>query len=112
MQHEAQSAQEDVHGLGEPAGERIHAVGDTCRASWAHNLAGRAMLDKGDARKAAELLGFVVEKDTEGMEFSKQEDKIALRVVQNVEQVLGIDASDDIRNRLCMPSVVRAHMVM
>jgi glutaryl-CoA dehydrogenase len=32
-----------------------------------------------------QVKGFVVEKDTEGMEFSKQEDKIALRVVQNAE---------------------------
>ena len=32
-----------------------------------------------------EVKGFVVEKDTEGMTFTKQEDKIALRVVQNAE---------------------------
>ncbi|GAA1914822.1 acyl-CoA dehydrogenase family protein [Nocardioides hwasunensis] len=32
-----------------------------------------------------QVKGFVVEKDTEGMTFDKQEDKIALRVVQNAE---------------------------
>ena len=32
-----------------------------------------------------EVKGFVVEKDTPGMTFTKQEDKIALRVVQNAE---------------------------
>ncbi len=32
-----------------------------------------------------EVKGFVVEKGTEGMTFTKQEDKIALRVVQNAE---------------------------
>lgn len=32
-----------------------------------------------------QVKGFVVEKDTEGMSFTKQEDKIALRVVQNAE---------------------------
>ena len=32
-----------------------------------------------------EVKGFVVEKDTAGMTFTKQEDKIALRVVQNAE---------------------------
>ena len=33
----------------------------------------------------SEVKGFVVEKGTEGMTFTKQEDKIALRVVQNAE---------------------------
>lgn len=37
--------------------------------------------DEGDG----EVKGFVVEKDTPGMTFTKQEDKIALRVVQNAE---------------------------
>ncbi len=32
-----------------------------------------------------QVKGFVVEKDTEGMAFDKQQDKIALRVVQNAE---------------------------
>jgi glutaryl-CoA dehydrogenase len=32
-----------------------------------------------------QVKGFVVEKDTDGMAFDKQEDKIALRVVQNAE---------------------------
>ena len=32
-----------------------------------------------------QVKGFVVEKDTDGMSFDKQEDKIALRVVQNAE---------------------------
>ncbi len=32
-----------------------------------------------------QVKGFVVEKDTDGMTFDKQEDKIALRVVQNAE---------------------------
>ena len=32
-----------------------------------------------------QVKGFVVEKDTEGMTFDKQQDKIALRVVQNAE---------------------------
>ncbi len=32
-----------------------------------------------------QVKGFVVEKDTEGMTFTKQKDKIALRVVQNAE---------------------------
>src|ERR1700710_1586552 len=32
-----------------------------------------------------QVKGFVVEKDSEGMTFDKQEDKIALRVVQNAE---------------------------
>ena len=35
-----------------------------------------------------QVKGFVVEKGTDGMEFSKQEDKIALRVVQNAEITL------------------------
>ncbi len=39
-----------------------------------------------------QVKGFVVEKDTPGMTFEKQEDKIALRVVQNAEITL-----DDVR---------------
>ncbi len=35
-----------------------------------------------------QVKGFVVEKGTDGMEYSKQEDKIALRVVQNAEITL------------------------
>jgi glutaryl-CoA dehydrogenase len=35
-----------------------------------------------------QVKGFVVEKDTDGMEFFKQEDKIALRAVQNAEITL------------------------
>ncbi|KAJ1684731.1 hypothetical protein LUZ63_020002 [Rhynchospora breviuscula] len=35
-----------------------------------------------------QVKGFVVEKGTEGIEFTKQEDKIALRVVQNAEIAL------------------------
>ncbi|HET6920645.1 MAG TPA: acyl-CoA dehydrogenase family protein [Jiangellaceae bacterium] len=35
-----------------------------------------------------QVKGFVVEKDTDGMQFTKQEDKIALRVVQNAEIAL------------------------
>ena len=37
------------------------------------------------AEDDGEVKGFVVEKGTEGMTFDKQEDKIALRVVQNAE---------------------------
>ena len=46
-----------------------------------------------------QVKGFVVEKDTDGMRFTKQEDKIALRVVQNAEIALtDVRVPDD--NRL------------
>ncbi len=46
-----------------------------------------------------QVKGFVVEKDTDGMTFTKQKDKIALRVVQNAEIHLA-DVRVPERNRL------------